>query len=695
MEEKNKMKLRAWHWSLVLVATQLGASACVVADDGKDDDDDDAEFADLDAGDTESSESSDTTGTVGNPQPEAGAADAGAGGTATEGPTEDGPDAAPPEGDGGSSDVGTDGGWDSVTWTDAGGDAGNSAADGGDAETDLNLPPDPGAEGDESVEGIDSNDNIIRDDVERNIGFRYYPRRSLIDWIWRLAKLDQTMVLGVADPNVVSEAFDEKKLVLGCIAQELDGDIGELLTITGDVSAFIFNTGARLDASRQIESQLGGQVITLPTDAQIATYCGAAGEGPVSSQADSAQLCAAVGGTTVTLSNDAFNRHDKSLVHLMAIRDAAVAVGGDAATEYSYRLLYADSERLWLSSTTNPETLEGAESLGAFAAARVRADHDVLNRWLSGAGSIPDSLRPLVADSVVIEANDVVEESDVQGHVSGLTSDATVGNRIIAFGHGLGNLYLNAAYDQVIGSLPEFAGSMRGIALGTPAATVAGQTGTATHYVNLEGDWMLESAYAGLAAAPLAPNAQNTSNAADASGHELYFSYMTGDGSGSALRELLGTAFEEVEFPEGLGTNGIITVTLTWGEAPDVDLHAFEPDDTHVFYSTKIGTVGELDVDDTTQFGPEHYTVSCAKLVVGTYRIGVNYFSGSAPETAVVGIVAGTQSRTINVELDASRGSSGNATPVEVADIVVTEGAEAGSFVFSVRSISESADVVQ
>ena len=41
------------------------------------------------------------------------------------------------------------------------------------AETSLNLPPDPGSAGDATIEGVDVNDNGIRDDIERWIALTY------------------------------------------------------------------------------------------------------------------------------------------------------------------------------------------------------------------------------------------------------------------------------------------------------------------------------------------------------------------------------------------------------------------------------------------------------------------------------------------------------------------------------------------
>jgi hypothetical protein len=251
---------------------------------------------------------------------------------------------------------------------------------------------------------------------------------------------------------------------------------------------------------------------------------------------------------------------------------------------------------------------------------------------------------------------------------------------------------------------------VRVIAVGTPAGSISGDPG-ASNYVSLEQDLVLfetlasASAGGGDAGAPtssaLPGNASNDA-ATETSGHEFLQSYVRGDAAGPALQALIDAAIADVEAPEAIATDGIITVTLTWGEQPDVDLHAFEPDGTHVFYQLLQGNSGALDLDDTSSFGPEHYTVSCASVVEGTYSIGVNYYSGSGPETATVNVAAGSQTRTFTVDLTQSVGSAGNPaptanstpgvnTPIPVADIIATEGAEAGSFRFQIVSQVEEA----
>ncbi|MCM5679274.1 carboxypeptidase regulatory-like domain-containing protein [Schlegelella sp. S2-27] len=77
-------------------------------------------------------------------------------------------------------------------------------------------------------------------------------------------------------------------------------------------------------------------------------------------------------------------------------------------------------------------------------------------------------------------------------------------------------------------------------------------------------------------------------------------------------------------------TASAVSVKLTWGAEPDdVDSHLYLPDGSHIWYQDE-GTLtaapwANLDVDDTTSFGPEVVTVR--RLMVGTYRYAVNNYS--------------------------------------------------------------------
>ena len=79
-------------------------------------------------------------------------------------------------------------------------------------------------------------------------------------------------------------------------------------------------------------------------------------------------------------------------------------------------------------------------------------------------------------------------------------------------------------------------------------------------------------------------------------------------------------------------TGGGITMKLTWGERPsDLDSHLITPSGDHIYYPTDsrgnlvAPPFANLDVDDTTSYGPEVVTIT--KLMVGTYKYFVFNFS--------------------------------------------------------------------
>jgi len=83
-------------------------------------------------------------------------------------------------------------------------------------------------------------------------------------------------------------------------------------------------------------------------------------------------------------------------------------------------------------------------------------------------------------------------------------------------------------------------------------------------------------------------------------------------------------------------TAGETRIVLTWGESPsDLDSHLTGPGldgaaSFHVFYRQKVAPGINLDVDDTSSFGPE--TVTIADSRPGVLRYTVNRFSLGAPD---------------------------------------------------------------
>jgi hypothetical protein len=75
--------------------------------------------------------------------------------------------------------------------------------------------------------------------------------------------------------------------------------------------------------------------------------------------------------------------------------------------------------------------------------------------------------------------------------------------------------------------------------------------------------------------------------------------------------------------------SGTLRVVLTWAENPrDLDLHLVTPNSQHVYFSDKnpSGAGANLDLDDTTSYGPE--TITITSMQSGTYKFYVYRYAG-------------------------------------------------------------------
>lgn len=132
----------------------------------------------------------------------------------------------------------------------------------------FDLPPDPGEDGLIGLAGIDSNQDGVRDDIERFI------ERTLTDSEQEKKAARQ---LAEVSQKKLENAYDREKII------ELDDESGSavlcLLHIMGrDATAFrhkmkakIYNTSERIEAWNKMNSHLSGLPYTLPED--FASQC--------------------------------------------------------------------------------------------------------------------------------------------------------------------------------------------------------------------------------------------------------------------------------------------------------------------------------------------------------------------------------------------------------------------------------------
>ena len=303
-------------------------------------------------------------------------------------------------------------------------------------------------------------------------------------------------------------------------------------------------------------------------------------------------------------------------------------------------------------------------------------------------------------------------------HAALYTSDLLAGKRVFVVAHSQGNLFANAALAEATRVRPDDADSLAMIGVGTPADRqfsdfyrtahddriidlLRVRAGWTVLPSNIDNDLTSASVIASsvsqkllLAIAPLVylitPDTVFTGGGTiidrdirEPLNHGFISAYMAPGlpSAGDISSEMVRLA-KDVPFPTREGGEGAIRATLTWDAQPDVDLHAFEPNGSHVYYRNFTGRSGTLDVDDTSSYGPENYFVACNKVELGNYRIGVNYFRGtgprapgSGPSTATVALFLGdrTTPSPKTVVLPAPRGAAGDGSPQILFTIQVTE----------------------
>jgi hypothetical protein len=249
---------------------------------------------------------------------------------------------------------------------------------------------------------------------------------------------------------------------------------------------------------------------------------------------------------------------------------------------------------------------------------------------------------------------------------------AAEGQKLLLVAHSQGNLFVNPAYNYV----KPLVGSTSVAAVHIAPASIA----LSGDYVLADIDVVINGLRVQGAGSVPATNIALPFSTADLSGHTLVGTYLDSTRAARArVSSMTTTALNSLTTPTAIASRGFFTATLTWDGTGDVDLHAFEPGGSHVYYSATTGSVGYLDVDNTVANGPEHYYASCdaSKLATGIYTLGINNYSGATGRTATVQIsfAQGGQALTRSLSVGAVRGSGGNSTPIQVFTVNVTKDA--------------------
>ena len=295
-----------------------------------------------------------------------------------------------------------------------------------------------------------------------------------------------------------------------------------------------------------------------------------------------------------------------------------------------------------------------------------------------------DPMPDLVAEQMLLlsdalDYSALLTTDSLRDHVRTYRNVIKEGKKVVLVAHSQGNLFGNQAYN-FLSTYERRSFGM--VSVSNVDNNVLGDTSAAALYTTLNNDKLilaLITAQLGLPTSPMSPNTENQTDNGDFLGHSFVGSYMVKDSMSQA--QITGdiiALLESLYTPSQVVDPGIITVSLTWGVAPDIDLHVYEPNGTLVNFMNPQGISGALDYDDRYRFGPEHYRVlTCDMLEEGIYHVALDYYYGSEPETATVQIMAGHLVRTFQVPMSSSYYGS-EWYPELVANVRVREGENGG-----------------
>lgn len=130
------------------------------------------------------------------------------------------------------------------------------------------LPPDPGEEGKKTVAGIDSNNDGVRDDVERYIALTVTDSARHREALRSVAKAIQLEVTAVTKEQSLQAANAGARSIecLSYLGVRKSG-------LWKEVQTLMLNTGARINAMDAHNRRISGEVFTTLSDSERHTAC--------------------------------------------------------------------------------------------------------------------------------------------------------------------------------------------------------------------------------------------------------------------------------------------------------------------------------------------------------------------------------------------------------------------------------------
>ncbi len=121
-----------------------------------------------------------------------------------------------------------------------------------------NLPPDPGDAGKTTLQGIDTDGDGLRDDVQRHI-YTDYADAPTQKVLVKLAKSYQDMLSSNASKTLASSAAQKMNDAVDCI---FAADSNKIVDRVEEIEGQVINTGSRATAYAQTNALLSGEAFS-------------------------------------------------------------------------------------------------------------------------------------------------------------------------------------------------------------------------------------------------------------------------------------------------------------------------------------------------------------------------------------------------------------------------------------------------
>lgn len=132
------------------------------------------------------------------------------------------------------------------------------------------LPPDPGEAGKQTLQGIDSDADGVRDDVQRWIGVSFHNSSSTLMGLMQLARAFEKSIYESVDKPSSIDRFANYVRAWNCLRAIRPGDADALRR---DLEPIVLNTGQRVLADNEAGKHLHGTALPRLEPGGIAAAC--------------------------------------------------------------------------------------------------------------------------------------------------------------------------------------------------------------------------------------------------------------------------------------------------------------------------------------------------------------------------------------------------------------------------------------